>query len=670
MALRAWGGIGVLLLLASSAWAGISLEEMEQQQKKIMQQEIKKDEARQEKMAQASDALRNKDFERAIKLTTDILFTQQLGETARAEVLVMRGLAHFHKGDMAKSKADMNEAIYRNKREARAYMIRSAIHEKENRGEQAVADMEAYVSLRPQDQEGQARLQKLKGQPLAPSPPSAPAKTPAPGPPPSVAPAPAAPRPAPQPGPPEADSPALKLYVAQDKTYALYKPADWVVHDEARPDSLRITVMAPDQSAAVDFLWARNPRGQVNALLALEAYRQRLVPSGAELVWKEVFRSPDQTRATAALQYRAPRLALQGAFYFEASPKALTAQGYLAREGQLAQQRPLLFNIMASLAFSKRPAPPPGQATAFNPQYVNPPLVSRRASDGSLSLNTPQDWGFAAAKGTVIAGAPNGGQGFAFLTLAGNPLLRQATVAQGVIAQNYLAPPQALKVILAGFGHRNIAIQQHQADPAGSQEFAQRVGRRGEAQDIVATWTSAKGTACLGFFKVISAAPSPTGLWFCLLAGVWGPRQDFHRHFPLLEKVASSFAINDQYARRYIQDGLRRARELHDKTVAAMRENARGREQQQADWEARQKRKEFADSKWDDYRRGNSYWVSDLENGKVYRSDSHGTRDTASNDYYEGRGYNYTNFEGRNPRHPSETMREVTSYEVQQMQGR
>lgn len=76
------------------------------------------------------------------------------------------------------------------------------------------------------------------------------------------------------------------------------------------------------------------------------------------------------------------------------------------------------------------------------------------------------------------------------------------------------------------------------------------------------------------------------------------------------------------------------------------------------------------DSKWDDYRRGRSYWVSDLEGGKVYETDSHGTRDTATGDYYEGQGYNWVNFEGQNPNHPSETMHEVSSGELQQLNGR
>jgi hypothetical protein len=66
-------------------------------------------------------------------------------------------------------------------------------------------------------------------------------------------------------------------------------------------------------------------------------------------------------------------------------------------------------------------------------------------------------------------------------------------------------------------------------------------------------------------------------------------------------------------------------------------------------------RKEASDAKWDDYRRGNSYWVSDLEGGKFYQTDPWGTRDTSSGTRYDGTPHTYIHFEGRNPAHPPST---------------
>jgi hypothetical protein len=191
-----------------------------------------------------------------------------------------------------------------------------------------------------------------------------------------------------------------------------------------------------------------------------------------------------------------------------------------------------------------------------------------------------------------------------------------------------------------------------------------------DAQDLQVSYVSPDGKACVGGFKVINFPPSPaTGIWNSIVAGIWGPERDFSRHFPVLEQIASSFAINDEYARRYIQAGLENLRRLQQKTQAAMQDLNRAREQNQRDWEAAQERKEYMDSAWDDYRRGRSYWVSELEGGKVYATDSGGTQDTVTGQYYEGRPYTWVNFEGQNPRHPSETMREATSAELKKLEG-
>jgi hypothetical protein len=64
---------------------------------------------------------------------------------------------------------------------------------------------------------------------------------------------------------------------------------------------------------------------------------------------------------------------------------------------------------------------------------------------------------------------------------------------------------------------------------------------------------------------------------------------------------------------------------------------------------------------------GNSYWVSDLEGGKVYQIDSWDTRDTDSGTRCDGPPHNYIHFEGQNPAHPSEHMREISSYDLKKM---
>jgi hypothetical protein len=456
----------------------------------------------------------------------------------------------------------------------------------------------------------------------------------------------------------------IQPYVSPSKLYALYKPANWKVSEEARNDSFRILVASPDGASTVDFFWARNEQGRPDALWLVKSYKQFLSQTYPEVAFSEIFAARDATRAMATVSYRTAKTLVKGHYYFESGATGISAQGYLAPEAQLPTQRPILLNVMASLAFAKSQGP---RADARAPQQapLQISLVPRQAQDGSLSMRTPPDWNFLAAGGKVIAGSRDGGTGFIFTSLQGVPMLANANIAQGVLGSPYRPPPQALSLVLRAFGHRNIRVLSANPDHRTAQEYAMYTrGARCDAQDVVAQWTSAAGADCQGAIKVICGLPSPTGIWTMILAGVWAPASDFGRDLPILEQVAASFGINDQYARQYIQNGLENLRRLQEKTNQAMRDLNHAREQNQADWEARQERKAYMDSKWDDYRRGNSYWVSELEGGKVYATDPWGTKDTVTGDYYGGKAYNWTNFEGQNPRHPSESMREISSYEL------
>jgi hypothetical protein len=331
--------------------------------------------------------------------------------------------------------------------------------------------------------------------------------------------------------------------------------------------------------------------------------------------------------------------------------------------------RNLLLNIMASFAFTTARTAPPSRGAAGTPP-VPLALTPRRARDGSLSIRVPADWAFLAGGGRVLTAAPDGAMGFIFTAFSGNPLLPQATIARGIIGTRYLPPAQALAFVFNGFRNQQFRIHSAQPDQATMRECAVRMGGSCDAQDFQVGCVSAEGRACVGGFKMINFPPSPaTGIWNCIVAGIWGPEREFARYFPALEQIASSFAINDEYARRYSQAGLENLRRLQQKTQAAMQDLNQMRAQDQRDWEASQERKEYMDSKWDDYRRGRSYWVSELEGGKVYATDTGGTQDTVTGRYYEGRPYNWVNFEGQNPRHPSETMREVASAELNKLEG-
>lgn len=463
-------------------------------------------------------------------------------------------------------------------------------------------------------------------------------------------------------------APGLRPYTAASKLYLLYKPADWEVVEEPQSASFRVQVRSPDGLSRVDFLWALNPSGAPNALAFLVSYKQHLSRQYGEVALSEVFVSPDAARATAKVAYQTAGGPVSGKYYVESKPGGHSAQGYCAPVSRLTAQRPLLLNVMASFAFARAGAASSSRGAA--PAAIQLALTPRAAQDGSLSIRVPADWAFLAGGGKVLTAAPDGSMGFIFTSFAGNPMLPQASIAQGIIGTRYMPPAQALGYVFNAFNNQQFRIHSAQPDQATVRECVARMGGACDAQDFLVGYVSPEGRACLGGFKMINAPPNPvTGMWFCIVAGIWGPERDFARYFPALEQIAASFAINDQYARRYIQAGLENLRRLQQKTQAAMQDLNQMRAQNQQDWEAAQERKAYMESKWDDYRRGQSYWVSELEGGKVFATDPGGTQDTVTGQYYEGRPYNWVNFEGQNPKHPSETMREVTSDELKKLEG-
>ncbi len=473
----------------------------------------------------------------------------------------------------------------------------------------------------------------------------------------------------PSPALPYRESRQLQPYVAPSKLYALHKPAGWTVREQTGPDSFRVLVESPGRSSKTDMYWARGPE-KPDALASVASFWRLLKQTNPDCSFSSVYVSRDNTRAVGDVRYGSGAASVRGRYYFESRPRSIHAQGYAAPENLLDSQRPLLLNVMASFAFARQqsgPAPLPG-ASAAPQDIVRVQLVPRRAQDGSLSLSTPADWTFLGAGGKVVAGAQDGSLGFIFTMLDGNPLI-PSDIMRGVIGAPYQPPARALTMFLQAFGHRDIRI--HSATPDHKTIAECRSWNRAcDAQDILARWTSVKGAASLGAIKMINFAPSAIGMWSFLIAGIWGPEGDLPRYLPMLEQVAASFQINHQYARHYIQQGLASLRAKQQQTQQAMQDLNRAREQNQKDWEARQARKDYMESKWDDYRRGNTYWVSELEGGKVYQTDRWGTKDTVTGEYYEGRGYSWTHFEGQNPRHPSEMMREISSYELQQLQKR
>jgi hypothetical protein len=82
-----------------------------------------------------------------------------------------------------------------------------------------------------------------------------------------------------------------------------------------------------------------------------------------------------------------------------------------------------------------------------------------------------------------------------------------------------------------------------------------------------------------------------------------------------------------------------------------------------AAYQERQTSQDYIDYQRTSYIRGEQDWVSDMEGGTVYHTDSWGTKNTATGEYFEGQPYNYVDFTGQNPKY-NEQMTSIDSRQL------
>jgi hypothetical protein len=459
---------------------------------------------------------------------------------------------------------------------------------------------------------------------------------------------------------PPARAADLQRYVSDRPPLELLRPPGWRVDAQTAPGSLRVQIAAPDGSAAVEIELTDNRAQRRDALAVLGAQLQALRAQHADLAASEASACKDGACAAVTVTWGRAAAATRSRHWVQADGNGAIVRRIRAPAADWSRARPMLLEVLANCHLREA-----GRAPAAAPVS----LVARRPPDGSFSIELPADWKFQGGGGMVVASAPGGAPGFMFTTFQVMPASFGVASPPNVIVSGPRSPQDILPVIFARFGNRDVRVLGTQPDRATGERCLVEVRRPCQAADVQLGWTAPEGTRATGSFKVLAAQPNALGQWFVIVAGVWAPADDLGRQLPLLERVGDSFGIDDRYAKDYIRTGTQRLRELEARTRREIQGLNDQRAAHQADWEAGQARKDLAQSRWDDYRRGESYWVSEMEGGKVYRSDSSGLQDLSTGDRAEGAPHDYVHFEGENPRHPSETMREISSGELARISG-
>ena len=300
------------------------------------------------------------------------------------------------------------------------------------------------------------------------------------------------------------------------------------------------------------------------------------------------------------------------------------------------------------------------------PAPVVESLVSRRLSDGSARILLPSDWELRDF-GTCSFVATSPTDASCFMVASVDFLSPSLGVrVPGDLSADYLPPHQALELaaVQAGLAS-DVYFEEVIPRPDLAREIS-RVYTAGpvEVEEFVQTSTSSSGTRTKGYSLGISFGSRLGTNWRLWHMTVSTPREEFAANTVTLLRMMQSYQIDDEFASGYIARGIVRLRELQAQTAALVARNAQEiRNMMQAAYEERQRSWDYIDYQRTNYIRGQQDWISSLEGGTIYHTDSWGTLNTDTGTYHQGTAYDYVHYQGDNPRY-QEMMTPIDSRDL------
>jgi hypothetical protein len=478
---------------------------------------------------------------------------------------------------------------------------------------------------------------------------------------------------------PQIETIDMEKWVSPQGVVSVLKPGSWRVEERYDGKTARVDVHDDTRASGVHLLVAGNDAGIQDPLLLLGENLKRNRKKYPDFEFSNTWMTRDGSKAMTDVSFTEKGVGVSGRLYCLVNQNRLLTMSYQAPKSLFSRQKYMLLTILNNIVFydqneEQKRNQEIQKLINRSSQPVRARMVQRRASDGSASFMAPANWQFEARKGKTIVGSEQENAGFVFTSIeafAKDPGVR----VPGVLISRYLPPDQFIGLFLKQFGQAgNVQVIEKKLDHQTARDGSRFLKTQCEAQDLVVKFSAKSGRNCLAVFKIISSHPAAfSGQWWSIVSGFWASEERFVAYAPLLESIARSYQINDAWARSYIQSAIENLKRLQRKTRQSIQELHQARYDQQRSWEANQARKDYSNWQFSNYLRGETNWVSDLEGGKVYHTDTWGTKDSWTGDYYEGAPYNYVHFEGRNPRHPSlEDMQEINSFELYQkyIQGR
>ena len=145
---------------------------------------------------------------------------------------------------------------------------------------------------------------------------------------------------------------------------------------------------------------------------------------------------------------------------------------------------------------------------------------------------------------------------------------------------------------------------------------------------------------------------------------VAAPSDRFEDYAPLFGAMLGSYALDEDWVKSYIRQGMERLRQMERETARKVAGNARDiREMMQAAYDESQKSQDYLDYKRTQTIRGEQDWISSMQGGTVNHTDNWGTRNSTTDETWEGQPYDHVRFTGRSPKH-NEDMTPIDNREL------
>ena len=456
----------------------------------------------------------------------------------------------------------------------------------------------------------------------------------------------------------KAPGPGMQKVVTEKASFVLYVPKGWKVKESTEGKALQVTATDPSGRSSVFFSTGAAPQGE-NASALAKREAARLGRAAGDLEIRSALASRDGSTLVFDGTYSPPK---RGKTEFRSWATLRGAEETCARieapAGQLAAMRPTLLTVLSNVRVMKGAAAPSGAAAA----PVKVQLAPYRLRDGSASFLIPQGWQCQDhGKGTFVAGDSGG---YSFISGNVDLLTPQMRVNQpGILVSPYLAPNQAWQFITARYG---LASNMRYEKVIPRSDVARQMGQVYTAgpvtvEEMIYAFTSREGRATRGYTFGISFGSRLGTNWSFRHLTVTAPAERFGAWAGNFSSMFGSYKISERWASDYAAQGARRLREMQQQTSAMVTRNAQEiRQMMQAAYDERQRSQDYIDYQRTSYIRGQQDWISSMEGGTVYRSDSWGTKNTTTGETWEGKPYDYVHFEGKNPKY-NEQMQPVDS---------